>query len=484
MRKHLLTATFLKLLVLVTVFTSSSLFSYAQEITSFDFEVDNIPYKILNKTSVSVVKDDYTDPKVRYAGDIIIPDEVEYDGTTYQVTEIGTEAFAMAEEMTSIHIGANIKTIGMVAFFNCKKLSEITIPANVRTIYHAAFMTCSGLSEITIEEGVRTIYGGCFSGCGFETIKLPASLTTVENGIIASCPNLKKIEVAEGNTILKADDNGILYNISGNTIMQYPAGRNTKEYTIPEEVTTLYESSFEGANYITKLTLPTTLKTIQDAVFVGCQNLTDIICESTTPISLSNESVFDPLTFNKCILRVPDEAVTSYKEASVWNKFTEIMGFSDIDIESLVIDPSSVKILRNNTYQLKLTVLPENSTYKNVIWSTENPEVAEVDQTGLVTAVEVGDVLISCATPSGQIRGYCHVTVYDEYGAVDEIDTTRNIHVFRTENGILITGCEGLTADVFNAAGCKVYSGTETIVNLPKGIYIVNVNGKTFKVSL
>lgn len=462
--------------------------SFAQDpfpTTQIDFEVDNLPYQITSANTVAVVKDESTDPKIKYKGAVVIPATVEYNGVTYKVTEIAREAFMMAEELTEVTIGENVTTIGIAAFFNCKRLAYLDVPANVRTIQMGAFMSCEGMQELNFEEGIRVINGGAFVQCGFQHVTLPASLRQIENGILAYCQNLTKISVAEGNTILKADENGVLYNIDGTILMQYPAGNPAKEYTIPAEVTTLYESSFEGANFLTKITLPTTLKTIQTSVFYGCKNLANIVCESTVPWVLPDESVFDVTSYTRTILRVPDEAVTAYKEAEVWKNFKEIMGFNDVDIDRLVIEPSSVRILRGKTFQLDLTILPENSTYKNVEWSSENEDVAIVDQKGLVEAIEPGTVLISCATPSGQVRSACTVTVYDESdeGAVEEIEGASSLKVIRSGKGILVSGVE-TPIRIYTANGVEVYAGNGGYIALSSGIYFVKADGRTVKVIL
>ena len=54
------------------------------------------------------------------------------------------------------------------------------------------------------------------------------------------------------------------------------------------------------------------------------------------------------------------------------------------------------------TLQLKATVLPEDATDKSVGWSSGSPEVATVDRDGLVTAVSVGEAVITATNSSGQ----------------------------------------------------------------------------------
>lgn len=58
------------------------------------------------------------------------------------------------------------------------------------------------------------------------------------------------------------------------------------------------------------------------------------------------------------------------------------------------------------------TVVPSNATNKNVIWTSSNPEIATVDNTGKVTGIGVGDTIIRVtSTTNENIYSYCRLTV-------------------------------------------------------------------------
>lgn len=66
----------------------------------------------------------------------------------------------------------------------------------------------------------------------------------------------------------------------------------------------------------------------------------------------------------------------------------------------------------DDTQQLTVVVLPENATYKGVIWSSDNEEVATVDQNGLVTALDYGVANIYAASEyDPSLSDVCVVTV-------------------------------------------------------------------------
>ena len=65
----------------------------------------------------------------------------------------------------------------------------------------------------------------------------------------------------------------------------------------------------------------------------------------------------------------------------------------------------------NDKAQLSYTILPANATNKNVVWSTNNPEVATVDDNGTVSLVGDGQATISVTTEDGGFSASCNVSV-------------------------------------------------------------------------
>ena len=90
-----------------------------------DFEVDGIYYNILSE-------DDMTVEVIRRSGlnegDIVIPEEVTYDGSTYSVTTIGENAFYHCYDLTSVSM-PSVTTIGDEAFSNCYDLTSVSMPS-------------------------------------------------------------------------------------------------------------------------------------------------------------------------------------------------------------------------------------------------------------------------------------------------------------------------------------------------------------------
>ena len=81
-------------------------------------------------------------------------------------------------------------------------------------------------------------------------------------------------------------------------------------------------------------------------------------------------------------------------------------------VKSITINEGQVSIERTKTTQLTVTILPEDAGDKSVTWSSDNDEIATVDDKGLVTAVATGTTTITATTNDGSgLTAECQVTV-------------------------------------------------------------------------
>ena len=88
----------------------------------------------------------------------------------------------------------------------------------------------------------------------------------------------------------------------------------------------------------------------------------------------------------------------------------------------VALDNESIKLYEGGRAQLDATVYSTVEAHKTIVWSSENPTIATVDQTGLVTAVSEGTTTIyavaggSSATCSLTVNPIPTVDYIDEYG--------------------------------------------------------------------
>ena len=95
------------------------------------------------------------------------------------------------------------------------------------------------------------------------------------------------------------------------------------------------------------------------------------------------------------------------------------------------------------TATLTATVEPDEASNKNVTWSSDNQNVATVDQNGEVTAESAGDATIKVTTEDGEFEATCSVTV----NAAANVQV-ESVSLDKTELSLEVGGEETLTATV------------------------------------
>lgn len=85
---------------------------------------------------------------------------------------------------------------------------------------------------------------------------------------------------------------------------------------------------------------------------------------------------------------------------------------SSVLVESITLDCSEKRLYVGDTFEIHADVYPYNAADKSLSWISDNPEVASVDENGKVTAVSVGEAIISAKSVDGSdVSAECKVTV-------------------------------------------------------------------------
>ncbi len=160
-----------------------------------------------------------------------------------------------------------------------------------------------------------------------------------------------------------------------------------------------------------------------------------------------------------------------------------------VDVTGVTLDKSAALLVEGQTEKLTATISPDNATNKNVIWSSDNTDVATVDANGLITAVAPGKATITVTTVDGNKTAACEVTVTAPVVTLNPIEdiqagttitiagntnlTGATIKILRPNNTVLWT--DTIEGD---------FSKTITIpADAPEGIYTV-VAGKGTTVAI
>ncbi len=104
-------------------------------------------------------------------------------------------------------------------------------------------------------------------------------------------------------------------------------------------------------------------------------------------------------------------------------------------VNGVLISKSTVNISTDSdSIALSAVFSPDNATDKTVIWSSSNPDVATVDDTGTVTPVSGGTAKITVKTNDGGYTADCfvHVTAQNP--------STARVHISKKPSGALLSG--------------------------------------------
>lgn len=233
-----------------------------------------------------------------YVNDIVIPDKVIYNDTTYFVCGIDEKAFWGCDSLTSITIGAGLKYIDPTAFSGNFRLEVINVDnsnpnyTTVDSVLYTKDMSQliyypGGKKTLTfaIPESVRILPELVFIDCrNLKTIILGDGVQPFGFGLFACCENLTDIIVSSGNRHYTSID-GVLYSKDKKTLICYPSGKKSALFVVPDEVTRIEDSAFAECRGLEAVELSSNVTDIACMAFLGCENMKSItLSDSLTHI--------------------------------------------------------------------------------------------------------------------------------------------------------------------------------------------------------
>ena len=90
-------------------------------------------------------------------------------------------------------------------------------------------------------------------------------------------------------------------------------------------------------------------------------------------------------------------------------------------VTGVILNQNTAEITVDGTMQLVATVLPDNSTNKNVTWSSSDISVAMVSGNGIVYGIKPGQATIMVTTEDGGFSALCKITVKEGFIPISKI---------------------------------------------------------------
>ena len=183
-------------------------------------------------------------------------------------TSIGNYAFNGCSELTTVKLPA-VTTLGTNSFRDCVKLSNVQLNMSLKTISNSAFRGCKALELIQLPNELEKIDTYAFRESGLTLIEFPVSLTDVDFSAFGYCYNLEEITVkdTESGFYIDEESGWLMYRDGESLALLMTLGNLQGEVIVPEGVTAIGASAFEGRRSMTGVQLPSTLESIGRLAF-------------------------------------------------------------------------------------------------------------------------------------------------------------------------------------------------------------------------
>ena len=426
----------------------------------YDFLSDTIRVKDGTKLLIEALC--YNSPySIPPLNEVLLPNSLQYIGD-YCFSRNNLNSIILPDSLVSIGRGA----------FQMTKLSSISIPASVMSISQYAFSSINYLNSVRFEDGENILKLGKNE---FES--------GISRGIFGESYNIKKAYIGR---VLSYDTT---YGYGPFT--QYGTGTNSQltEVEIGPYVNHLETRLFYKNPNITSIkvdrNVPPTNPWFESNVYTaatlhipdgsksvyqeadGWKNFINIIEDSilATSITLDHSTVVinENETLQLTATVMPEDATN---RMVTWNSSNEAVATVDenglvtavapgsavitamttdgsdlnascnvtvlqgiVLAESIKLNVTTAGLNEGSTLQLTATVLPEDCDNKSVIWASNNPSVATVDNNGLVTTHSVGTATITATTTDGSnLSTTCTVTLLP-VGVKGDVNGDSNINI-------------------------------------------------------
>ncbi|MBD5587085.1 Ig domain-containing protein [Clostridium botulinum] len=105
-----------------------------------------------------------------------------------------------------------------------------------------------------------------------------------------------------------------------------------------------------------------------------------------------------------------DKGLGVYSGEFAWGKI-QIGDNTEIKVQSISLDKTSMDLLEGSSDKLNAKVLPEDATNNKVVWASSDESIATVDKDGKVTAIKEGQATITAKVEGTDLTATCKVNV-------------------------------------------------------------------------
>ena len=351
------------------------------------------------------------------------------------VTEIGDGAFNGCSAMPAIELPDDLDSLGDQVFAGCSAMETVVIPEGIDDYGAGIFANCSALTNVDLPEDMEQIPDAMFTGCSaMKTIELPESIETIGSSAFRNCAALEGIELSENISLISSDAfNGcsamesVVVPASVTVIGDFAFSESgLKEIEVNEGLTTIGTGAFAFCEELESFSVPASVTAIEDGAFMGCSALREVeLLEST--VAIGDDVFMDCSSLN--MIELPEGiaslgenvfsgcadslTVVCFCTSSVYDQVVDTCDNVDTiyPVTGVSLDKTTAAMHAGDALQLQPIIVPANATDPSVVWTTNHPEIASVDENGLVTTSDGGTVVITATTNDNKLVAQCEITV-------------------------------------------------------------------------
>ena len=263
------------------------------------------------------------------------------------LTVLDDKAFYMADyssQLSSVTLPQSLQVIGESSFELCWRMMSVSMGNNVTSIRYKAFYNCQNLRAIQLPDGLQELWPYAFgSNMVLESVEIPSSLNTIGANPFYYTPQLSTFRgngaTADGAFLLTDNGERLVSFAKANPVHKLsctiPQGVKTlggyslgySEFTslsLPDGLKEIEDFAMVRCQYLSELTIPSSVQSIGNAAFRDCFNLTKIVMKGATPPTLVTTAAFSGST---CPIYVPLGSKANYLATTNWG-----------DLESRIVE--------------------------------------------------------------------------------------------------------------------------------------------------
>ncbi len=294
------------------------------------------------------------------------------------------------------------------------------------------------MKSIKIPDSVTTIGRNAFFECSsLQSVVIP-NVTEIGEYAFRGCSEMRRCEIGSGITTIRQS---VFSNCS-----------SLESVVIPNSVTKIGKYAFFNCSALRSVEIPNSITTIEPYTFYGCSSLWSVVIPNSVT-TIGEKAFYDCSNLHSCEI---GSSVTKIGVEAFANAFVKDEGYS---IRCWAPTPPQLELEGKYYYPFDFLTFFYMTLYVP-IGAKKNYEASD---------------------------GWRQFRVIEEM-AVSGVASVGNDAVSVVADGgrIVVSGADSnASMEVYSAAGQLVYRGAATTISVAnRGIYIVRVAGKSYKIAL